>query len=208
MSKKKVLVLRTCNADMTSHNGFRWPKQGPVEATDWEPTYKCGHGLHGLLWGEGDGPLLNWSDDAVWQVVRVEETDILTGKDDLLMKCKYPKGEVVFSGDRKSATDYLLAHGAVGKAVVGCYKTGGHRSTLTGGDGSTLTGGHRSTLTGGDWSALTGGDWSTLTGGYRSTLTWKVWDGWYHRLHTAYVGENGIEANEPYIFNGKDIVSV
>lgn len=27
-----MLILRTCNADMTSHSGFHWPESGPVEA--------------------------------------------------------------------------------------------------------------------------------------------------------------------------------
>ena len=50
-----ALVLRTCNPDMTSHNGFVWPTNGPVSCPDWRDDYSCGHGLHGLLWGEGDG---------------------------------------------------------------------------------------------------------------------------------------------------------
>ena len=28
MKKKYVYMLRTCNADGTSHNGFVWPKNG------------------------------------------------------------------------------------------------------------------------------------------------------------------------------------
>ncbi|WP_445081510.1 DUF7666 domain-containing protein [Martelella alba] len=44
-----VLVLRTCNSDMTSRNDFVWPESGLVECPDWEPTEECGNGLHGLL---------------------------------------------------------------------------------------------------------------------------------------------------------------
>ena len=78
--------------------------------------------------------------------------------------------------------------------------TGGNYSTLTGGDGSTLTGGDGSTLTGGDGSTLTGGYGSTLTGGNYSTLQIKWWDhaAFRCRIATAYVGENGIEANTAY----------
>lgn len=61
MSKYAAYVLRTCSADMTSHGDFRWPKRGRVEAPDWKPTAECGNGLHGLLWGESDGTLLNVS---------------------------------------------------------------------------------------------------------------------------------------------------
>ena len=45
----KVYVLRTCNPDLISHEGFQWPESGFVEAPDWEITGNCGNGLHGLL---------------------------------------------------------------------------------------------------------------------------------------------------------------
>jgi hypothetical protein len=203
-----MLVLRTCEPDMSSYSGFIWPESGLVECSDWIDNYRCGNGLHGLPWGEGAGYLLNWESDAKWLVVEVDDHLVKYGKDDMLQKCKFPRGNVVFCGNRKDATDYLLAHGAADKAVVGCWKTGedystltgGYRSTLTGGYGSTLTGGDRSTLTGGDRSTLTGGNWSTLTGGYRSTLTWRIWDGEFYIFHTVYVGENGIKPNTPYEF--------
>ena len=53
LKKNEVLILRTCNADMTSYGEFVWPELGYVEAPDWEPTETCGNGLHGFLWGEG-----------------------------------------------------------------------------------------------------------------------------------------------------------
>ena len=48
-------ILRTCAADMTSHDGFEWPREGFVSAPDWKATDACGNGLHGLPWGEGNG---------------------------------------------------------------------------------------------------------------------------------------------------------
>ena len=95
--------------------------------------------------------------------------------------------------------------------LIGGYRsalTGGNESTLTGGDRSTLTGGYGSTLTGGYGSTLTGGDRSTLTGGYGSTLTFKIWDGNRYRLHTFYIGENGVEPNVAYKFEDGKIVKV
>ena len=78
--------------------------------------------------------------------------------------------------------------------------TGGHNSTNTGGYNSLNTGGHNSKNTGGHYSTNTGGDGSILTGGKRSVLIWRVWDGkaGRHRIHVAYVGEDGIEPNVPY----------
>ena len=91
----KVLALRTCAADMTSHNGkFLWPKSGPVECADWSTVAECGHGLHALIWGEGDGSLLDWSDEAHWLVVEVLAADVV----DLNGKGKFPRCNVVHCG--------------------------------------------------------------------------------------------------------------
>ena len=55
LRKDEVLILRTCNNDGTSYNGFQWPKAGEVEAKDWRDDYKCGGGLHGHVWCPGGG---------------------------------------------------------------------------------------------------------------------------------------------------------
>ncbi len=136
----KAYILRTCNADdMSSRNDFVWPREGVAEAPDWKPTKECGNGLHGALWGEGDGSLLDWSPDAVWVVAGVDEWIDLDGK------VKFPRATVVFAGARNDATAKIIALGARG-AVIGAALAGGNDSTLTGGDGSILTGGNGSTL--------------------------------------------------------------
>ena len=99
--------------------------------------------------------------------------------------------------------NYSTLTGGYGSILTGGYRstlTGGYRSTLTGGGCSTLTGGYGSTLTGGGCSTLTGGYGSTLTGGYGSALQIKWWDhlASRERIATAYVGEDGIEANTAY----------
>ncbi|MFY9328404.1 MAG: hypothetical protein WAO76_10355, partial [Georgfuchsia sp.] len=59
-SKKKTapetaLVLLCCKADMSSKNGFVWPGVGGIAtAPDWKDNKKCGNGLHGWLYGQGD----------------------------------------------------------------------------------------------------------------------------------------------------------
>ena len=186
-------VLRTCAADMTSYGGFVWPREGVVEAPDWQPTADCGRGLHGFLWGEGDGSLADWSRDAVWIVSRINEWIDLDGK------VKFPRAEVVFSGSREDATAKIRELGANG-AVIG--------STLTGGHGSILTGGRGSTLTGGDYSALTGGRGSILTGGDGSILCLSWRDGNRHRIVVAYVGEDGVKADTAYRLRDGKLVEV
>jgi len=217
-----ALVLRTCAADLSSYNGFKWPKAGPVECLDWNPRAECGNGLHGLLWGAGEGMPLKWAADARWLVVDVVAADCI----DLDGKVKFPRGTVVYCGDQQGATELIVAHGADPALVVGrvasdgdCSKltggdrsvltggdcsvlTGGHDSKLTGGDRSVLTGGDDSKLTGGDYSKLTGGDRSVLTGGDRSVLSIRWWDGSRCCIAVGYVGE-GLKAGVTYRLNNK-----
>jgi len=212
-----VYVLRCCLASMISTNGFRWPESGQVECPDWSAEAKCGNGLHGWLWGEGNISVATGYDDPAsrWLVVKVARADVVN----LDGKVKFPRGEVVFCGDRSAAAAEIRRLGATG-AVIGTVAlsedakialAGGARSTLTGGYGSTLTGGYGSTLTGGDGSTLTGGARSTLTGGDGSTLTGgengslqvRWWDGKRYRVAVFYVGEDGIEAGVAYVANDR-----
>ena len=171
----KVLILRTCNADMTSRGGFVWPASGPVEAPDWNPAPKCGNGLHGFLWGEGDGSLADWSSDARWLVVSVDAHKVV----DLCGKVKFQSGDVVFCGDRAGATGYLISRlkkpakviGAVVSSGDGGTSTSGYWGTSTSGECGTSTSGYRGTSTSGDWGTSTSGDWGTSTSGYCGTST-------------------------------------
>ena len=228
MTTKRAYVLRTCDADLRSWNGFQWPEKGKVSCSDWDPKPECGNGLHGLLNGDGNGSLLDWQPDAKWLVVSVNPKDIV----DLDDKVKFKEGIVVHCGDRKSATDFIISKGADPSKVVGAFFTGGDNSTVTGGHDSTVTGGNDSTVTGGHYSTVTGGKYSTVTGGYHSTviggdgstviggnrstvtgrdsstvtggnrsiLSLKWWDEKANRLRIsiAYVGEDGILPNVKY----------
>ena len=162
-----VICMRTCDENLKSHGGFQWPESGEVVCPDWSAKPECGNGLHGLLWGMGQADLLNWSPDAKWLAVEVEEKGIIN----LNGKVKFQKCRVVLCGDRKAATDLVSKHAPNGTAVIGLVQDGGDRSTITGGYRSTITGGYRSTITGGDRSTITGGYRSTITGGDRSTIT-------------------------------------
>ncbi len=184
-TNQTVLVLRTCNGDLTSKNNFTYPQQGPVQCPDWQPTAECGNGLHGLLWGQGDGVLLNWSQDAKWLVLRVEAGDIVDLKD----KVKFPKGEVVHCGDQLSATAYLLANSPADKAraVVGAHVSVGHREFAlvgykghaTAGDGGQATagdGGHATTgingqAIAGNYGQATAGNYGHATAGINGQAT-------------------------------------
>jgi hypothetical protein len=171
-TKETVLVLRTCSANMTSYGGFKWPKRGPVSAPDWIDNFRCGNGLHGWLWGEGDDTLGHVdTPKAKWLVVRVLASEVRHGAGHLIGKCKFPRGYVVHCGDRKSATEYIMRHGASGKAVIGATATAGDYGTATAGDYGTATAGCRGTATAGPGGTATAGDYGTATAGDYGTAT-------------------------------------
>jgi len=225
---EKHLILRTCNADMTSRKGFKWPRSGPVAAPDWNPAPECGNGLHGFLRGEGNGGLANWSSDAVWLVAEVETYVDLGGK------VKFPAAHVIFAGSRLEAAAIVKARypdaAVIGAnvavedrrdAVVGDYgtATAGSGGTATAGHQGTATAGACGTATAGDWGAATAGDDGTATAGERGTATAgyigtaTAGDGgmlqiYYYdrndrkRIATSYVGENNILPNVKYRLDG------
>jgi len=168
VSEMNNLFLRTCNADGSSYGGFKWNLEidGVTEAPDWNPEPECGGGLHGLLHGKDSGHYLDWSEDALWMACEALGPIV-----DLDGKIKTSKAKTLFVGDRKGATDFLIASGCNPAEVVGAFITGGDCSTVTGGYGSNVTGGNRSTVTGGYGSTVTGGYGSNVTGGYHSTVT-------------------------------------
>ena len=159
-------MLRTVAANGRSKNNFKWPKRGKVVAPDWDPIAECGGGLHGALWGVGDGSLFDWSKDALWQVVRIDGDMV-----DLRGKIKIEKGYVVFTGSRQEATQKIRKLGAQGKPVIGNVESAGDNETVSGGDWSTISGGDNSTVSGGWRSIVSGGERSTLSGGGDSIVS-------------------------------------
>jgi len=85
---KTVLVLRTCQADGSSHGCFKWPLEvgATVSAPDWVPIAECGNGLHGWLWGCGNWNLKAEGNDILWYVLEVAASAIV----DLDGKVKFP----------------------------------------------------------------------------------------------------------------------
>ena len=220
---EKVLVLRTCKADMTACGGFVWPESGECVAPDWDPTACCGYGLHGLLWGLGSGHLLSFEPDAKWMVVETDADSIvaLDGGE----KVKFPKCEVVYCGTREGATQYIYDRkpgaitglidtagysgtataGDYGTATAGDYgtATAGVRGTATAGYAGTATAGYSGTATAGYSGTATAGDYGTATAGEGGILSLRWYDGKRYRIETFYVGENGILPNQAYCLSDK-----
>jgi hypothetical protein len=210
---KTALVLRTCSSDMSSQNNFVWPAVGEnAVCPDWINNTECGNGLHGWLYGQGDYSSSSYLDEtAKWLVVEVE----LAGVVMLGGKCKFEKGIVRFVGDKKSATDYLMANepNSQNGAVIGAsitkgkleYAVVGAFGTATAGDSGTATAGDSGTATAGDRGTATAGDRGTATAGDSGEIRIRYWDSKADRYRTkiAYVGEDGIEANVAYRLDDK-----
>jgi len=94
---EKVLVLKSVNSDMTSGHdkNFKYPESGHVFAPDFQDNKKCGHGLHGWLWGIGDFSLKVASIEAKWLVIEVDKDSII----ELDEKVKFKEGNVIFCGN-------------------------------------------------------------------------------------------------------------
>jgi len=230
MNSEYDLVLRTCDPDMTSFDGFKWPNEGDVEAPDWDPKPKCGKGLHGLLHGCGSGNLLSGKPDAKWLVVKVLKGATV----DLEGKVKFPKGTVVYAGTKEEAVK-IIAEAYPGEPVVfanrhsgddgvstsgdyGNSTSGDGGTSISGGDGES-TSGYRGTSTSGDYGKSTSGDYGKSTSGdcgisisgyggisasgIRGELHIRGHYGFRFRTAVAYVGENGIEPNVAYKLDDK-----
>ena len=179
-ARKKVLILKTVAADGTSHGSFKWPlnRGAKVKPAKWSPDRECGNGLHGFLWGEGNGELASWDKDAKWIVFEADADKVV----DLGGKVKVPAGVVRFVGDQKGATEFIAKHGPGGKAIVGGTATAGYGGTATAGDGGTATAGY-------------GG---TATAGPDGQMLIQWFDGNRYRTAIGVVGENGIKPNTKY----------
>ncbi|MBX5689031.1 hypothetical protein ISD91_27455 [Pseudomonas aeruginosa] len=180
-SQETAFVLRTCSADLTSHGGFQWPDRigAVVEASDWKKDNKCGHGLHGWLFGQGDHDCSSTvgDADAKWLVVEVVIADLIA----LGGKVKFPRCTIRHIGEKASATKFLIANEprAAGVAVIGATLQAGDKElcqvgaygTATAGDRGTATAGDRGTATAGDRGTATAGNWGTATAGNEGTAT-------------------------------------
>ncbi len=109
--EETVLILKVVREDMTSHDGFVWPKEGVVRPTTWDQNAACGNGLHG--WLAGEGTYRHSFMDGTWIVFRANKSDVvsLDGGD----KVKAREGVVLYCGDKLGAIEFLKGAGVLTK---------------------------------------------------------------------------------------------
>jgi len=119
-------------------------------------------GLHGALYGEGDGGLLDWRSDAKWLVVEVELETVV----DLGGKVKFPKCEIKYCGDRKGACKYLQENGCAGRKIIGGISISGDNGKSISGDYGTSISGHFGISTSGHFGISASEDYGISTSRY------------------------------------------
>lgn len=185
LKKGRVLVLRTCDANLRSRGEFQYPESGLVECPDWNPEPIFGGGLHGLLFGEGDEVLLDTSPDAKGLVLEVRERDLV----DLDDRCKFRRGKVVYCGTLRDAASWLAKH-APGHVV--------HYATVEAGDWGHATVGEKGHATAGDGGHASAGDEGTASAGEGGSISILWWDGVKYRRRCAEVGKGGLKPGVKY----------
>ena len=217
-------MLKTVHKDMTAYGGFVWPESGPVECPDWDSKKECGNGLHGALWGEGDGRLFHWhADNVKWIVARIDDDVEIV---DLGGKVKVPRCIVVHCGDQKSATEYLASVSDGKRAIIGRVSCVGDYATSTSGDCGTSTSGKCGISTSGDYATSTSGDCGTSTSGkcgistsgdYGTSISGdcgtsvsgyngiiRIHSIRENRFVSGNIGENGLKPNVAYMLDSTD----
>ena len=190
--KGQALVLRKCyrkEGKLTSRNNFIWPEKGPVEAPDFKPTFKRGHGLHGLLWGAGSPGYLD-GDTWLCVLVDADSDNLMTGQGELTCKCKFRAALDVSVGELSEIIGNIQRYAPAGTLINFAIQGGGNWSTQTAGDKSTQTAGNRSTQT--------AGDESTFQAGINSVLIGRWWDGDKYCVSTMTIDEQ--TANKKIFF--------
>ena len=151
----KVLCLRCCNPDGTSHGGYVWPQVGDVAKPEqWSPKAECGDGLHGWPWGTafGDGKEPDYK--GLWIVFAASPEDVI----DLGGKVKVRECTVIYRGTYQEALSLLLPgyHSWVLQASSGAASATGYigAASATGYSGAaSATGGRGAASATGDSGA-------------------------------------------------------
>ena len=106
----EVLILRFCQKDGSSRNGFKYPLKVGEKATcpDWKPAPVCGNGLHGWPWGlyMGEGKDPEFGPEWEWQVYGSKPENVVECDND--GKVKFKEGILRFTGKWECASNFVL----------------------------------------------------------------------------------------------------
>jgi len=160
--------FRVVKADMTSTNGFIYPTQGAVTATDFVANEECGNGLHFWTADNCDFDACGYHGcDTVWLEVETDDAIKLHGK------YKASSLNVLRTLTVKEMHELYPSLAFPFITVTAGYRgtaTAGYSGTATAGYSGTATAGYRGTATAGDGGTATAGDCGTATAGDGGTI--------------------------------------
>lgn len=208
MEDGKVLVLRCAREDMTSSVNritgkmFYWPTSGPVSCDDWDPEQVCGNGLHGWLWGTGETDSCRYYNlpDNKWLVVEVDADDII----ELQGKVKFPKGKVIFCGDRNTAVEMISTHAPPKTQVMfaNVILMGSHDVALVGDHGMASAGSFGTAIAGVRGTATVGNSGTAWAGNHGKAVAGNHGSARAGVRGTAIAGDRGFAISD---FNGSSL---
>lgn len=196
MAQNRVLVLRTGGYSIDGRPPHL-PESGPFTFPGFDPSLPPPHGIDGFAWGQ-----LNASQATslvrhgpVWQVVAVPARAVVYDHGRVTGKCRFGRGEVVYSGDRDGAIALMAEHAPPGVGVPWAKLEGGDGETVRVGDWGSATAGDRGHAIAGDGGHAKSGQWGCAAAGVGGTieLATLVSGQWSDR--TWKVGEDGVRAN-------------
>src|ERR1039457_7081655 len=182
-----VLLVKCLNRDGTSHNGFVWPKAGPVKPDKWSRVADCvSGGLFGWPWGTAisDGRIADAC--APWLVFPAKPGNVI----DLSGKAKAVPGEdgelpeVVYWGDQAGSMSFTM-FGRVQMVIAGASGS----ASATGERGSASATGWRGSASATGWSgsaSATGWSGSASATGWSGSASATGWRG-----SASAIGEDG-----------------
>ena len=200
VAKGYGVMLRTVDADRRAYNGFRWPKVGPVKAPDWSPRAQCGGGLHGCLWGQGNGIIGMNDETRLWQAVLIRLKDAV----DLGGKVKVPRGRVLMTGKREAVCAFVASLAPPGVGVPYTSVAAGKQGTASAGDRGQASAGAYGQASAGAYGQASAGAYGQASAGYGGQASAgdggyfivRYWDSKLERWRPK-VGEVGIDGIKP-----------
>ena len=214
---KRVLLVKCVNRDGTSHDGFVWPKSGPVLPTTWSRDATCeSGGLFGWPWGMSIGAGRDPDAVAAWIVFSARPENVIpVGTDGKVKAVPGEDGDdviVEYYGTQADAM-YMTSQGRVAwvqKNSRGSASATGDSgsASATGDSGSASATGYRgsASATGLASASVCTGVCGRAMAGEQGLVAIAYMDGDRTRWAVGLVGENGIQPNVWYVVQDGKLV--
>ena len=105
-----VLMLSYVDENWMDIGGVVYPTEGFIESENFERNVDIRTGLSGILWGQSHYLSYEKINQGNWVVVKTDINDDLIRVDFHSNRYKFRNGNVVYSGNLRSAAKYIITH--------------------------------------------------------------------------------------------------